>query len=331
MDTSNWNHPKDMPLISVIIPVFNGEKTIKETIASVLAQTLADLEILVINDGSQDATLEIVAQISDPRLHIFSYPNSGVSASRNRGIAQAVGNYISFIDADDLWTPDKLATQWQALEANPLAAVAYSWSNWIDESGTFLRPGGHITKNGNVYADLLLRDFIESGSNPLIRRDALTEVGGFDESLAAAADWEMWLRLAARYQFVAVPAAQILYRVAPSSMSSNVWNMEAESLQIIEHHFAGAPESVKPLKRKVLASRYQYLTLKAIEGLPERRRGLTSARFFWNAIRHDPTWLRKRNLMLIILGKISLFTLLNPNQVKVLLEIAKTLRAKRKQ
>ncbi len=312
-----------MPLISVIIPVYNGEKTIKETITSVLNQTISDLELILINDGSQDSTLEIVSSILDPRLKIFSYPNTGVSISRNRGISHASGDYISFLDADDLWTPDKLEAQLKALQANPQAAVAYSWTDWIDESSQFLRPGGRITVNGNVYDKLLLRDFVESGSNPLIRREALAKVGGFEQSVSPAEDWDMWLRLAACYEFVIVPSPQILYRVAPGSASFDVWKMETASLQVIERALAQAPESLQKLKREVLGNRYKYLTLKAMEGPPEGRRGLAAARFLLHAVSNDPTWLRKTKLMLIVLFKIIVAILLPPRQAQALMTLAK--------
>ena len=315
-----------MPKISVIIPAYNAEKTIKETIESVLSQTLSQFEIIVINDGSQDKTLEVVSRILDPRLKVLSYPNAGVSVSRNRGISQAAGDYVSFLDADDLWTPDKLETQLKALQANPKAAVAYSWTDWIDESGQFLRSGGHISVNGDVYAKLLLRDFVESGSNPLIRRQALTEVGGFDKSLNLAADWDMWLRLAARYEFVAVPSSQILYRVSPNSMSSNVWKMEAESLQIIERAFAVAPESLQHLKREVLGSRYKYLTFKSLEGTPERKKGLAAVRFLWQMVRYDRSMLLRSQILAIVLVKIAIATLLPSQLSQALLKAAKNLK-----
>jgi len=315
-----------MPKISVIIPAYNAEKTIKETIESVLSQTLSQFEIIVINDGSQDKTLEVVSRILDPRLKVLSYPNAGVSVSRNRGISQAAGDYVSFLDADDLWTPDKLETQLKALQANPKAAVAYSWTDWIDESGQFLRSGGHISVNGDVYAKLLLRDFVESGSNPLIRRQALTEVGGFDKSLNLAADWDMWLRLAARYEFVAVPSSQILYRVSPNSMSSNVWKMEAESLQIIERAFAVAPESLQHLKREVLGSRYKYLTFKSLEGTPERKKGLAAVRFLWQMVRYDRSMLLRSQILAIVLVKIAIATLLPSQLSQALLKAGKNLK-----
>jgi glycosyltransferase involved in cell wall biosynthesis len=108
-----------MPLISVVIPVYNGEKTIQETIKSVLNQTFQSLELIIVNDGSNDETLKVISIIKDPRIKVFSYPNAGLSASRNRGLAHATGEYISFIDADDLWTPDKLEAQLKVLQENP--------------------------------------------------------------------------------------------------------------------------------------------------------------------------------------------------------------------
>lgn len=312
-----------MPLISVIIPVYNGEKTIKTTIDSVLNQTFTDFELLVVNDGSQDSTLAVVNEIQDARIRVFSFPNSGVSASRNRGLAEAKGEFISFLDADDLWTPDKLETQLKALQENPQAAVAYSCTDWIDESGQFLRAGGHMTVNGNAYEKLLLRDFVESGSNPLIRRQALEEVGTFDESLAFAEDWDLWLRLAARYEYVAVPSAQILYRISPESASSNIWKMEVGSLKVIERHFAQAPESLQPLKRETLGSRYKYLMFKAIEGNLERKKGLAAVRFLWQAIRYDSSMLRRLKIMAIVLVKIAAAIVLPSQQSQALLEVIK--------
>jgi len=319
-----------MPLISVIIPAYNAEKTIQQTIESVLNQTLSDFEILVINDGSTDRTLEIVSQIDDARLRVFSYANAGVAPTRNRGLTQATGEYISFLDADDLWTPDKLEAQLKALQENPQAAVAYSWTDWIDESGQFLRPGGHITETGQVYEKLLVRDFIESGSNPLIRAEAFQTVGNFDESLAFGEDWDMWLRLAVRYEFITVPSAQILYRISPNSASFNVLKMEAGSWRVLEKAWAQTPPSAPHLKRKILANRYQYLTLKALEGNLERRQGLVAVRFLWQAILNDPTWLRRGKLMAIILFKIGLATLLSPQQAqRIRTSLKKLLRKER--
>jgi glycosyltransferase involved in cell wall biosynthesis len=312
-----------MPLVSIIIPVYNGEKTIQETIESVLQQTFQDIEILVINDGSQDSTLDVINAIKDERLQVFSYPNAGVSTSRNRGLSLARCELISFLDADDLWTPDKLEIQLKALQDNSQAAVAYSWSDWIDESGQFLRSGGHITVNGKVFEHLLVRDFIESGSNPLIRKQALDEVGEFDPSVTPAEDWDMWLRLAARYEFVAVPCVQILYRVSPLTASFNVWKMEAGSLRVIERAFAQAPESLQRLKKETLASRYKYLAFKATEGFPEPKKGLAAVKFLWQVVRYQPSSLPRGRVMLVVLFKIAVAILLPPQVARALLETLK--------
>jgi glycosyltransferase involved in cell wall biosynthesis len=284
-----------MPLISVIIPVYNGEKTIRETIQSVLNQTFQNFEILVINDGSQDATLEIVNSIQDPRLKVFSYPNAKQAASRNRGFSHSTGEFIAFLDADDLWTPNKLEAQLKALQDNPQAAVAYSWSNCIDETGKFLREASHSALSGDVYAKLLLCDFLDNGSNPLIRRQALIEVGSFDESLPPAEDWDMWLRLAARYHFVAVPYPHILYRQSPNSESANFLRMASACERVIELAFERTPDSLRHLKKPSLANVYKYLIYRCFERFPMRRsRALVATKFLWHAINNDPSLLRRR-------------------------------------
>jgi glycosyltransferase involved in cell wall biosynthesis len=312
-----------MPLISVIIPVYNGEKTIKETIDSVLMQTFEDLEVIIINDGSQDSTLNIVSSVQDCRIKVFSYDNAGISISRNRGFFHSSGEFISFLDADDLWTPDKLEAQLKALQANPEAAVAYSWVNYIDESSQFFRIGNHQTLNGNVYEKLLVHNLLENGSNPLIRRQALTEVGGFDPSFSSAADWDMWLRLAARYPFVAVPSPQILYRMSGSSMSSNILKMEAECVQLIEKAFNQVPDSLKFLKNHSLGTLYNYLTFKVLEGSSKRQNGILAARFFGQLVRNDLSVLRRPKPMLTALFKIPVVLFLPPQQSQALINTAK--------
>ncbi|MGB6298578.1 MAG: glycosyltransferase [Rivularia sp. (in: cyanobacteria)] len=294
-------------LISVIIPVFNGEKTIKETINSILNQTFQNIELIIVDDGSKDKTLEIIEKISDSRIKIFSYANAGLSASRNRGISQAKGEYISFIDADDLWTPDKLQAQWQALQENPQAAVAYSWTDYIDESSKFFKLGRRIKVNGDAFSKLLLFNFLENGSNPLICQKALEKVGGFDESLTAAEDKDMWLRLAANYEFVCVEKPQILYRTSTTSMSTNLKRQEVASLKVIERGFSyPKAEKLQDLKKQSLSYLYQYLTFKAIEAPPQQRQTFTAVYFWWNWIKNNPAVMKNKRLMIIAAVKILL-------------------------
>ncbi len=291
--------------ISVIIPVFNGEKTIKETIDSILNQTFKSIELIIIDDGSTDSTVEIIENISDSRIKLFYYPNGGLSTSRNRGISLAQGEYISFIDADDLWTPDKLESQWQALQENPQADVAYSWTDYIDESSNFLKSGRRIKANGDAFSKLLLFNFLENGSNPLIRQKALEKVGVFDESLTAAEDKDMWLRLAANYEFVCVEKPQILYRISTNSMSSNLKRQETASLKVIERAFIyPKAEKLQHLKKQSLSYLYQYLTFKAVEAPAQKGQTLTAVYFLWNYIKNNPIVLIKNKMVILAIFKI---------------------------
>jgi glycosyltransferase involved in cell wall biosynthesis len=293
-------------MISVVIPVYNGEKTIRETIESVLTQSLKDIEIIVINDGSNDSTLEIVKSIADSRIHIFTYPNAGLSASRNRGISHTNGEYISFIDADDLWTPDKLESQWQVLQKKPSVAVAYSWTDYIDESGKIFKSGRRVIANGDVFEQLLLFNFLENGSNPLIRAQVFNEIGGFDESLLASEDQDMWLRLAVNYEFTCVKKVQILYRISPNSMSANLKKQEAETLKVIERFFAHPKAaSLQHLKKYSLSYLYKYLLFKAIETPVKLQQSWQAAQFWWKCVRNNPSVLKQSRVMLIALVKIA--------------------------
>ncbi|MHC5615217.1 MAG: glycosyltransferase [Nostoc sp.] len=301
-----------MSHISVIIPSYNSEKTIKKTIESVLNQTFSDLELIVINDGSKDSTLEIISNFKDSRIKVFSFENSGGNISRNRGLKYAVGKFVSFLDADDIWTADKLASQLQALQKNLGAKVAYSWTDYIDENGEILLSGTHITVNGNVYEKLLVSNFLENGSNPLIYREALIELGGFDESLNAAQDWDMWLRLASKFDFVCVPSVQILYRMSSNSVSSNLVRQEKSCLQVLKRAYKERPSlrdapSLSTLKNSwnlSLANLYKYLTCKALQKPFNRQRGLAAARFMCKYFLNDPSRLQNINLTLKLLLKI---------------------------
>lgn len=162
-----------MPKISIVIPTYNSEDTIKETVASVQQQSFTDWELIIIDDGSLDNTIDVVKNIAEPRIKLFVYENGGVGTARNRGITQATGEFIAFLDADDLWTCDKLASQIEALNQNHQAKVAYSWTSFVNEDGKFLFSGEALDYQGNIYQHLLLTNFLVSGSNILVHRDAL--------------------------------------------------------------------------------------------------------------------------------------------------------------
>lgn len=247
------------PVVSVVIPAYNAEKTILETIESVRKQTFTDFEILVINDGSTDQTVVIVNAIQDDRIKVFSYGNGGLSIARNRGIHQAQGEFITFLDADDLWAIDKLELQIDALRQHKDAGLVYSWTLVLDERGQNLNAGLSPLFEGNVYRQLLIGNFIASGSNAMLRRPVVDQVGQFDPTLRSSEDWDYWLRVATDFPFVVVPKPQIFYRQSTNTMSSNLQRMEYSMLLVHERAFKVVPRELKTLKGQSLSFIYRYL------------------------------------------------------------------------
>ncbi|BAZ13305.1 family 2 glycosyl transferase [Calothrix sp. NIES-4071] len=285
----------NLPVISIIIPAYNAEKTILQTIASVQQQTFSNFELIVINDGSTDRTLELLHSITDERLKIFSYENGGLPVARNRGISHATGEFIAFLDADDLWTPDKLELQLAALQQHPEAGVAYSWTYFMDDKGESLSPGEATFLEGNVYAQLLVNNFLASGSNPLISRQAIESIGGFDSAFPHCADWDYWLRLAASWHFVVVRKHQILYRQSRGGMSSKIDGIEKQQLIMIEKVYRTAPQELQYLKNHSLAWVYRYCAEKYLQHSTNNISDVNRAgQELWRAIRLEPKILLER-------------------------------------
>lgn len=306
------------PLISVIIPAYNCETTIQDTLASVLNQSYSSIEIIVINDGSTDNTLKILNDVQDPRLRVLTFPNSGVSASRNRGITHSKGKFIALLDADDIWLPDKLAAQLEAFDQTPQVSVVYSWTDYIDQSGQLLRHGSYSRITGDVYQRLLMGSFLESGSNPLIRRDALEQVGGFDETLRTCEDWDLWIRLSSQYEFTVVPAVHVYYRISPNSKSFNFDKHEAGGLTVLDKAFAQAPDALKHLKNQSLSQFYKYLLMKLLDAPKtnrkmKRRRAVLAIKYLALTLYNRPALLQQTKMLTSILAKILLISLF-PNQ-----------------
>jgi glycosyltransferase involved in cell wall biosynthesis len=290
-----------MPTVSVIVPAYNVENTIVETIHSIQAQTFSDFELIVINDGSTDNTVEVVSQIQEPRLKIFSYENGGLPVARNRGIQRATGEFITFIDADDLWKPDKLERQLNALREHPEAGVAYSWTAFIDENSNFLFAWKPLYFEGDVYPQLLVRNFISSGSNIMVRRQFIEAAGEFDPSLKSVEDWDYYLRLAALCPFALVPDYQILYRRSSQSMTSKVEVMEQANLIVIERAFQSAPSELQYLKRRSLANAYRYLAKQCLASVLDKKGVKKATQKLKQAIRFSPRILSSQETQRLIL------------------------------
>lgn len=239
-----------MPKVSVVIPAHNAMKYLPATMESVLQQTLTDIEVLIINDGSSDNIIEWAAQITDPRVKLITQENQGISGARNTGIANASGEYIAFIDADDLWLPNKLDKQVQALDNYPAAGLVYTWTAWTDEHG---KPTGVIVSSdleGKVWEQIVVNDKISNGSSAMVRRVCFAQVGVFDCELSGCADRDMWIRLAANYEFAVVKEPLTLYRRHPSSMSQNQQKMLLDIRRVFEKTFTSVPTELLYLRNR---------------------------------------------------------------------------------
>ena len=209
--------------MSVVVPTFEGEGRIEQTLSRLRRQTLTDFEVIVVNDGSTDGTSAIVSRLmkDDARIRLVEQANQGIAAARNRGIEAARADLVAFLDDDDLWLPRKLELQVARLAAAFDAAVVSCWSALIDPAGRLLgwRLGGR--PEGDVYREMLEWDMISGGSVALVRRRVLEEAGGFDASLPERADWDLWIRLARVSPFTCVPRTLVGYTRRPDSVSRN--------------------------------------------------------------------------------------------------------------
>lgn len=245
------------PVVSVLVPARNAASTIRETLESVRRQTFPAFELILIDDGSVDGTADAVAAMGDPRFRAFRYSHGGLAVARNRGLEKARGEFVSFIDADDLWTPDKLESQVSALRGDSRAAAAYSWTIFVDERGEFLFAKEPAWCEGDVRGELERGFFIASGSNVLLRRDCAEALGGFDPEFDPCSDWEYMLRLSDRWPVVGVPRYQVLYRLSTTSMTSNLDDVERANRRLWQARFGARGQGGRH-GRESLANMLQY-------------------------------------------------------------------------
>ena len=198
------------PLVSVIIPTFDRSAWVGEAIASVLTQTYQHLELIVVDDGSHDATPQAVPAFG-PALTYIWQAHAGVSAARNRGVAASRGELVAFLDSDDLWLPGKLAAQVALLQQQPHAQACYTDEIWI-RHGVRVNPKRIHQKHSGWLFELSLPRCIISPSSIMLRRTLWNQLGGFDERLPACEDYDLWLRLTLATPVVLLPERLIVKR-----------------------------------------------------------------------------------------------------------------------
>ncbi|WP_166259504.1 glycosyltransferase family 2 protein [Marinobacter salicampi] len=207
-----WPTAPHRPTVSVIIPVYNRAHLLQRTLESVIAQSYPDFEVLLVDDCSDDDPAAVVESFQDPRLHYLRQPeNQGVAAARNRGLREARGQYIAFLDDDDEWFPEKLALQIELFRrSSPEVGLVYTGVETVADDGSYTLQVP--SARGDLYRELLVRNILHGGgSNIMIRRNVIARVGFFDEHLPAIEDYDYWLRICRWYKTDVVSTPLIRY------------------------------------------------------------------------------------------------------------------------
>jgi len=209
------------PVVTVVVPAYNAEHYIMQAVTSVLGQSLPELELIVVDDGSRDATREVLARISDPRLRVIADANHGPAHARNQGCraASSGSRYIAFLDADDWWDEDKLREQARFLDEQPEVAAVGCFMRYVSSSGRVLGKAGQVLTEGDQARVAAGELFPFPMSSLVVRRSVLTKAGLFDETFryAGSEDLDFVARLAGQGPVQCVPRVLGSYRVHPAS------------------------------------------------------------------------------------------------------------------
>ena len=267
-----------MKKISVIIPVYCAEKYVAATVQSLLDQKYENFEALIIDDGSPDRSLEICQQFTDPRIKIIRQENRGLAGARNTGIRHAQGDYIAFLDADDLWLPEKLTKHIEHLESSPDVGVSFSPSELIDESGSSLGTYLMPQLKEITIPDLFRHNPVGNGSAAVVGREVFEEIKFqdelygtvenfyFDDRLRRNEDIEFWLRVAIQtdWKLEGIPEYLTLYRVNSGGLSANFFKQLESWEQVLEKTHSYAPELVAQWGSLSKAYQLRYLARNAL-------------------------------------------------------------------
>ena len=250
------------PLVSIITPVYNGERYLEDSIRSVLAQDYPAVEHIVVDGGSRDATLDILKRYED-RIAWRSERDGGMYEAVNKGLRLARGEFALYLNSDDLLLPRGISTLVAALEADPQAALAYGDYFQIDAKG---REIGLVQSRQVSFRDMLNWSLSIFTGTMLFRRSLLREVGFFDDRLRFAADYEFCLRLASRgRRFIAVAEPVALYRIHDGQLTRTGWSLWREALAV-NRRYGG--KTVSPFYLRYLVTRLFAIVPRAILDLP---------------------------------------------------------------
>jgi glycosyltransferase involved in cell wall biosynthesis len=222
--------------VSVVIATYNYARYLRAAVDSALRQTFPSFEVVIVDDGSTDATPRVVQPLlADPRVTYHRIDHAGVAAAKNAGVYLSHAPLVAFLDADDVWMPTKLARQATLFRADPDLGVAYTRRWLIDERGRRLEYEQPQLYRGRVLNQLFRTNFV-CFSSAMVRREALDEAGPFDEELTLAVDYDLWLRVALRYRFDYIDEPLVEYRTGHANLSTRSEERLATALRVM-HRF----------------------------------------------------------------------------------------------
>ncbi|MDD5217907.1 MAG: glycosyltransferase [Candidatus Omnitrophica bacterium] len=248
-----------MPTVSVIIPTYNRADSVCESIDSVLVQSCADFEVLVVDDGSTDHTGEVLAPyVRDGRIRLIRGEHRGAAAARNLGLAHACGEFIGFCDSDDLWVPNKLELQLSYFASHPHVDLVFgdiaSYRDGRLETQSYFAERKPYA--GRVFHKLFERNFV-TNVTVLVRKPALTEIGGYDEKLKTSEDNDLWLRFSQRFQIGFVNPVLVKVRRHGGNLTSNADEAFANRLAVLKSIAAQKGNIPRRVIRRAYANIYR--------------------------------------------------------------------------
>jgi cellulose synthase/poly-beta-1,6-N-acetylglucosamine synthase-like glycosyltransferase len=219
-----------MPKVSVIIPTYNRCGIISNAIDSVLAQTFKDYELIVVDDGSEDDTRSVVMKYGSDKILYWYQENSGKSSARNNGIKKATGEYIAFLDSDDMFVPDKLRKQVDFLDNNRDYGFVYSYANNVDEDGTLLDYHFAGDLSGWIYPNMLfIKNNLIATPTVMVKSSVIASVGGFDETMHICEDLDLWRRIARNHKVMQIKEPLSIVRIRTSERIDVIGFMAART------------------------------------------------------------------------------------------------------
>jgi glycosyltransferase involved in cell wall biosynthesis len=288
------------PLVSVVIASYNMGQYLAVSLRSALDQTYRDIEVVVVDDGSTDDTQDVIKPfLGDTRLRYVHQSNGGQAYAKNRGIREATGEFVAFLDADDIWLPRKLETQMPLFLAQDVGVV-FCRSVEIDAQGAQLRLLDFPLYRGSISGQLLIFNFI-GFSTSVVRKRCFERLGAFRQDLGMGIDYDLWLRFSAHYTFDFVDAQLVRYRVWPGQMSSNVERRYMNGIKIMEKFLAEHPDAVAgSVQRHAWAHTYSGFG-DALRGAG--RTGKAALRHYLRALGYNPTYVPAwKGVLKLLLG-----------------------------